>query len=558
MLSGILLVFLLISWNISVYLFSVNPSLVVDEVYHVPQAQRYCDGNFSYWDPKITTPPGLYVFSALMSNILGKFRIGDACSVFNLRCHNVLLLSLLPFLVARILEARKGPLSAPEVLLTMTVPCFPVLYFTSFFYYTETLSVALVLIVIWMRYRRWHLVAAIFGAFSTMVRQTNIIWLGLIGADAVFESVIDFCKLHLKKKKLELNQLDLNTPTILKVIYTTVVHNMHRKKRFDLLLKILFVAVPYVIVLGAFVAFAIWNGGIVVGDKEAHTLTLHTPQILYFALFTSAMTWPILLPELRLFLVGLKSPAGMTRFRFRRSAVSIMEGGMKCIKFLVFIFNLLFALSGLAILATGAIMEAAYKEYLQFLPNEIFSAPLILIIVGVSIFAIAFFGCCGAMKESNCLILTFAVLLGVIFILEISVGIAAYVMKSEIEKDISVRMTKSVEQVKFDTDSILKRSWDVIQTEFKCCGSSNYTDWEKNPTFQSTYPKSCCGEAGTACTASSDTLYRSGCLDKLSDFMKDNITIIGGMGIGIAFIQLIGIVFACRLSNSIQNEYQTV
>lgn len=30
-----------------------------DEPFHVPQVQAYCNGDFSYWDPKITTPPGL-------------------------------------------------------------------------------------------------------------------------------------------------------------------------------------------------------------------------------------------------------------------------------------------------------------------------------------------------------------------------------------------------------------------------------------------------------------------------------------------------------------------
>ena len=30
-----------------------------DEYFHVPQAQKYCKGDYS-WDPKITTPPGLY------------------------------------------------------------------------------------------------------------------------------------------------------------------------------------------------------------------------------------------------------------------------------------------------------------------------------------------------------------------------------------------------------------------------------------------------------------------------------------------------------------------
>ena len=30
-----------------------------DEVFHVPQAQKYCEGRFNEWDDKITTPPGL-------------------------------------------------------------------------------------------------------------------------------------------------------------------------------------------------------------------------------------------------------------------------------------------------------------------------------------------------------------------------------------------------------------------------------------------------------------------------------------------------------------------
>jgi len=34
-----------------------------DEPFHVPQAQAYCNGEWATWDPKITTPPGLYISS---------------------------------------------------------------------------------------------------------------------------------------------------------------------------------------------------------------------------------------------------------------------------------------------------------------------------------------------------------------------------------------------------------------------------------------------------------------------------------------------------------------
>lgn len=34
-------------------------NVLQDEPFHVPQVQAYCNGDWSYWDQKITTPPGL-------------------------------------------------------------------------------------------------------------------------------------------------------------------------------------------------------------------------------------------------------------------------------------------------------------------------------------------------------------------------------------------------------------------------------------------------------------------------------------------------------------------
>lgn len=41
----------------------VVPDPYMDEIFHVPQAQRYCKGDFNTWDPMITTLPGLYYAS---------------------------------------------------------------------------------------------------------------------------------------------------------------------------------------------------------------------------------------------------------------------------------------------------------------------------------------------------------------------------------------------------------------------------------------------------------------------------------------------------------------
>jgi len=37
------------------------PTPYMDEIFHVPQTQKYCAGKWMEWDEKITTLPGLYV-----------------------------------------------------------------------------------------------------------------------------------------------------------------------------------------------------------------------------------------------------------------------------------------------------------------------------------------------------------------------------------------------------------------------------------------------------------------------------------------------------------------
>lgn len=46
-----------LAWQAVVSLWVPQPYL--DEIFHIPQAQKYCDSNWLAWDDKITTPPGL-------------------------------------------------------------------------------------------------------------------------------------------------------------------------------------------------------------------------------------------------------------------------------------------------------------------------------------------------------------------------------------------------------------------------------------------------------------------------------------------------------------------
>ena len=144
---------------------------------------------------------------------------------------------------------------------------------------------------------------------------------------------------------------------------------------------------------------------------------------------------------------------------------------------------LLFQLSGLFLIVTGGVVQGAYSQYLDFLGDQFFSTPVFLVIVGCIIFFVAFFGCCGAIKENHCMTLTFSILLGIIFLMEIGAGIAAYRLKSEVRfnmvsyvliglniqvKDLLyTNMEKGMQNYNETGFEGVTHTWDIIQFEVK-------------------------------------------------------------------------------------------
>jgi hypothetical protein len=61
--------------------------------------------------------------------------------------------------------------------------------------------------------------------------------------------------------------------------------------------------------------------------------------------------------------------------------------------------------SGILIIAIGTTIHAVYNNFDAFLENRFFSPAYLLIAVGCIVFVVAFFGCCGAVRESTCMIM---------------------------------------------------------------------------------------------------------------------------------------------------------
>lgn len=246
------------------------------------------------------------------------------------------------------------------------------------------------------------------------------------------------------------------------------------------------------------------------------------------------------------------------------------SGGMVLIKYLLFFFNFIFWVSGICLIGIGAWVKAKYGDFIRLSDSSLTTGPVFLIIIGVIVALVGFLGCCGAYKENYCMVTTFAVLLAIIFILEIAAGALAYNYRNKLEDYARDGLTKGVE--KYDSDPAYAKAMDKVQDQFDCCGieDDGYTMYLKNTnaTASAAFPQSCCVDTvknvtcpktiGEAKTTDPIIFKKKGCLEGFETYLKDHLIIIGGVGVGIAFIQLIGIVFACCLMRSIKKEYEVM
>jgi len=243
----------------------------------------------------------------------------------------------------------------------------------------------------------------------------------------------------------------------------------------------------------------------------------------------------------------------------------MVEGGMKLVKVILFAFNLIFFLAGLGLIICGALVKTELQPYFDFYQGSVTGLAVLLIVVGCIIFIIGFFGCCGAYKENYCMTMTFAVLLAIVFLLEIAGGISAYVMRQQVGEEVMTKMITTMQN--YETDNSITQLWDDVQRDFKCCGTYNMTDWNVLDSYGQdavsktwTLPESCCILETDDCgiNQAASIFHEDGCADGFVKKVENNVWTIGGVGIGLAFIQIIGIMLSCCLARAIKKDYAVV
>ncbi|KIM66995.1 glycosyltransferase family 59 protein [Scleroderma citrinum Foug A] len=250
----------------------------MDEPFHVPQALSYCMGEWSTWDSKITTPPGLYLLSVLLRCVL-MFR----CTLSTLRSTVTFVSFALPLFLDRLLSLHRQrpppPLLSPTAE-AVVLSTFPLAWFYAFLYYTEVPSLVSVLGTIVFSMQSQHCVAAVLGLTSCFFRQTNIVWV-----------LYAFCVSQLMRFRCKRGDGSLYDPPALTAGLADFIKSIISLP--NAVPQLLPPFVPYMPVLALFGGFVFWNDGIVLGDKANHVPVMHVPQLYYFIAFATLLGWPV-------------------------------------------------------------------------------------------------------------------------------------------------------------------------------------------------------------------------------------------------------------------------
>ncbi|XP_075037666.1 tetraspanin-1 [Mixophyes fleayi] len=229
-----------------------------------------------------------------------------------------------------------------------------------------------------------------------------------------------------------------------------------------------------------------------------------------------------------------------------------------CIKVLMILFNLAIFLAGGTLLGVGIWVSVDSGSFLKIfgaLPDGIatqfVNVGYFLIAIGALLVILGFLGCCGAQKESKCLLITFFSIVLIIFIAEIAGAVVALVY-SNVMGSFLKSVLAPVLQNEYGDNPEVKKIWDNMMTDLHCCGVSGYQDFTNSTYFNKNqiYPAQCCNNTSTStnCTMlAAETSHVEGCFNQILNLVKTNAAIVGGVAAGICALELAAMVVSMYL-----------
>ncbi|XP_045208187.2 tetraspanin-18-like [Mercenaria mercenaria] len=268
--------------------------------------------------------------------------------------------------------------------------------------------------------------------------------------------------------------------------------------------------------------------------------------------------------------------------------------GGKCGMFFLVTLNILFLLLGLGLLIVGIIMkvdsdvldksevtsvlnEVSFNNNLK-LGNVANSLSILIICLGAFILIVAALGAFGACCKNRCMLVVYAIIVMLIFIIQIVAVALWFTMKNKVEDEVKGKLDEALKKYEgVSSTNEVSVGWDLIFIGFDCCGVDAVNSNNQNEFSETTWwssrgsdfvPYSCCKSAtednyktGTETTCTQSTLtnvQEKGCYNAFKDFLKKYETAAIAIGIVLLIVELIAIIFAFLLCRAIGKQDMVV
>ncbi|XP_067654400.1 tetraspanin-1-like [Haliotis asinina] len=165
--------------------------------------------------------------------------------------------------------------------------------------------------------------------------------------------------------------------------------------------------------------------------------------------------------------------------------------------------NVVFSIIGVVTVGTGIFIKV-HPSPAQFLTNldvdgydqYVDNSAWIIIVFGALVLLVSLCGCVGAYNKSKCLLgmyITFTLIV-VFGALAVWISTIIIIVKFQTIRESTPSVTKILQSKYKGEATAFTKPWNFLQSQFQCCGVSNFTDYHVVFTGkdQGKVPKSCC------------------------------------------------------------------
>ncbi|OWK04609.1 TSPAN1 [Cervus elaphus hippelaphus] len=217
-------------------------------------------------------------------------------------------------------------------------------------------------------------------------------------------------------------------------------------------------------------------------------------------------------------------------------------------------------LCGAALLAVGIWVSVDGPSFMKIFgpmsstAMQFVNVGYFLIAAGAVLFALGFLGCYGAQTESKCALMTFFFILLLIFIAEVAAAVVALVYTTLAENFLTVVVVPNIKK-EYGSQKDFTQVWNSTMEGLKCCGFTNYTDFEGSPYVMGsgTFPPYCCYDSVNRSlvepcnSVNAHNMSVQGCFKQLLRDIRTNAVTVGGVAAGIGGLELAAMIVSMYL-----------